>query len=103
MTEAGKVPVGVCSPDVRVQSGVVFRAGAGELAARSGLRLAAEEEGRSMVRAYLITRERAGYATAALRSERDPFGAGVAGSLCSAAQSPAGWVALRGWLRWRYR
>ena len=28
-----------------VQSGVVFRAGAGELAARSGLRLAAEEEG----------------------------------------------------------
>jgi ANTAR domain len=31
--------------DAGVQSSVVFRAGAGELAARSGLRLAAEEEG----------------------------------------------------------
>ena len=56
-----------------------------------------------MVSAYLITRERAGYAVAALRSEQDPFGAGFAGSLCSAAQSRAGWVALRGWLRWRCR
>ena len=56
-----------------------------------------------MLSAYLITRERAGYAAATVRSELVPFGAGFAGSLCSAAQSPAGWVALRGWLRWRYR
>ena len=56
-----------------------------------------------MLSAYLIARERAGCAVAALRSEQDPFGAGVAGSLCSAAQSRAGRVALRGWLRWRYR
>ena len=33
-----------------------------------------------MVSAYLITRERAGCAVAAFRSEQDPFGAGVAGS-----------------------
>jgi len=55
-----------------------------------------------MVSAYLITRERAGYA-AAFRDEQAPLGAGFAGSLCSASQLRAGWVPLRGWLRWRYR
>ena len=55
-----------------------------------------------MLSEYLITRERAGYAAAAFRSEQDPFGAGVAGSLCSASQSRAGWVPLRDWLRWRH-
>ena len=83
-----------------LRSGVVFRTGAGELAARSGLRLAAEEEGGSMVSAYLITREPVGYAAAAFRSEQDPVGAGVVGSLCSAARSRAGWTRSRGW---RYR
>jgi hypothetical protein len=88
--------------DLDVQSGVVFRAGAGELAARSGLRLAAEEEGGSMVSAHLMTRGRAGYAAAAFRSEQDPSGAGFVGSWCSASQSRAGWASLRGWLRWRH-
>jgi hypothetical protein len=76
--------------------------GAGELAARSGLRLAAEEEGGSMVSAYPITRERVGYAAARVRTEQDPFGAGFAGSSCSASQSRVGWVPLRDWLRWRH-
>jgi hypothetical protein len=56
-----------------------------------------------MVSAYRITRERAGCAVAVFRSEQDPFGAGFAGTLCAAAQSHAGWVPLRDWLRWRYR
>jgi hypothetical protein len=55
-----------------------------------------------MVSAYRITRERAGYAVAVLRSEQDPFGPGFADTLCAAPQSHAGWVPLRGWLRWRY-
>jgi hypothetical protein len=83
--------------DVGLQSGVVFRAGAGKLAARSGLRLAAEEEGASMVSAYRIIRDRPGYAVAAFRGEQDRFGPGFVGSLCAAAQSHAGWVPLRGW------
>ena len=56
-----------------------------------------------MLSAYLITRERAGYAAVTVRSELVPFGAGFAGSLCSVSQSRAGWVPLRDWLRWRYR
>jgi hypothetical protein len=55
-----------------------------------------------MTSAYLITRERAVYAAATFRSERDPFGAGFVGSLCSAPQSHAGSVSSRGRLRWWY-
>jgi hypothetical protein len=55
-----------------------------------------------MVSAYQTARERAGYAVAAFRSKQDPFGPGFAGSLCAAAQSPAGWVPQPGWLCWRY-
>jgi hypothetical protein len=60
-----------------------------------------------MVSACLITRERAGYrggyAAAGFRGGQEPFGLGLAGSLYLAAPSHAGWVPLRGWLRWRYR
>jgi hypothetical protein len=56
-----------------------------------------------MVSAYRITRERAGCAVGVFRSEQDPFGPGLANTLCAAAQSHAGWVPLRGRLRWRYR
>jgi hypothetical protein len=55
-----------------------------------------------MVSAHLITRERVGYAAATVRSEQDPFGAGFAGSSCSASQSRVGCVPLRDWLRWRH-
>lgn len=55
-----------------------------------------------MVSAYLSTRGRAGYVVAAFRGEQDPSGPGFTGSLCAAAQSHAGWVPLRGWLRRRY-
>ena len=55
-----------------------------------------------MLSAYLITRERAGYAAATVRSELVPFGAGFAGSLRSASQSRAGWASLPGRLRWRH-
>ena len=55
-----------------------------------------------MVGAYLIARERVGYAAATVRSERAPFGAGFAGFLCSASQSRVGWVPLRDWLHWRH-
>jgi hypothetical protein len=55
-----------------------------------------------MLSAFLITRERVGYAVAAFRSKRCLFGPEFTGSLRAAAQSHAGWVPLRGWPRWRY-
>jgi hypothetical protein len=61
------------------------------------------KEGGSAVSAYLNTYERSGYVVAVFRSEQDPFGPGFANTLCAAARPDAGWVPLRGWLRWRYR
>jgi hypothetical protein len=55
------------------------------------------------VSAYLNTYERSGYVVAVFRSEPDPCGPGFANTLCAAARPDAGWVPLRGWLRWRYR
>ena len=55
-----------------------------------------------MLSAFLITRVRVGYAVAAFRSKRRLFGPEFTGSLRAAAQSHAGWLPLRGWLRWRY-
>jgi hypothetical protein len=56
-----------------------------------------------MVGAYRITRERAGCAAAVFGGEPDPCGPGLADVLWAAARPDAGWVPLRGWLRWRYR
>ena len=56
-----------------------------------------------MVSAYLITRGRVGCAVAAFGWEQDPCGLRLTGSLGAAAQSRAGRVPLRGWLRWRCR
>ena len=55
-----------------------------------------------MVSAYRSARARDGYAVAAFRGEQDPCGPGFAGSPGAAARSRAGWVPLRGWVRWRH-
>jgi len=55
------------------------------------------------VSAYLNACEHSGHVVAAFRGGPDPCGPGFADALCAAARSDAGWVPLRGWLRWRYR